>query len=387
MTLSPCLQQKDHYNYIDDPVAQGPIYTSRSQLINVIKTLKYKKNLVSIDHIRALFKKLQKDEFIVHAGDCAEIFASPPRHTQVMCEFFEKIFKIFNEKCTIIGRIAGQYAKPRSQQTEVIHGQTISSFLGDIINGQAIDQRTPDPFRMLKGYEHSQKVLKEIPFYLKELNLGEAFFTGHEAYLLPFEQAMTRQEHGEMFATSSHFLWVGERTRQPHLGHIKFAASIDNPIGVKIGPNADPEQIKFLVHLLNPHHIKGRLSLIIRLGRSVIKDQLPQLLKHLKNEDVLWICDPMHGNTEKLSNGMKTRCFSNVMDETHAFFDILSAFDLKPNGIHCEASGYEHITECLDEIRGIIPGHMDCFQSACDPRLNASQMIELVTFCKSLLRV
>ncbi len=384
MTLSPCLQM-DHY--IDDPVAQGPVYSSTLQLNEVIKKLEYKKNLVSIDHVRTLFKNLQKNQFIIHAGDCAEIFSSPPRHTQVMCELFEKFFEIFNQKCTIIGRIAGQYAKPRSTPTEIINGQTVTSFFGDIINGQNIHDRTPDPYRMLKGYEHSEKVLKDIPFHLKKLKLGDSFFTGHEAYLLPFEKAMTRHKDGHHFVTSSHFLWVGERTRQIHLGHVKFAASIANPIGVKIGPNADIEEIKSLIRLLNPYHIKGRLSLIIRLGQSMIKEQLPKLVKALKNEYVLWICDPMHGNTEKLPNGMKTRYFSKIMEETNAFFDILKAFDLAPNGIHCEASGYDHITECLDETKGIVPDHMDHFQSACDPRLNALQMIELVEFCKSSLRL
>ncbi len=370
------------------PVAQGPLYPDLNALDAVVNQLCSLPGLVGIHEIRNLYQSLKpvshKTGFVLQVGDCAELFTTKPDYIAKTCTLFETILQRFcqmtQKTVTIIGRIAGQYAKSRTASFENFQGQEIPSFYGDIVNNVSILDRTPNPSRIQEAYNRSQLILSQIQNHLHKIQFGKNLFTGHEAYLLPYEESLIRQNGHQEYGSSAHFLWIGDRTRKLHHAHLAFAARIMNPIGLKVGPSIACDELKAIVRLLNPNRIPERLSLMIRLGASEINQKLPDMIHALREEPIIWICDPMHGNTEKLANGIKTRRLSKIFYELDQFLTILKEHDQYPGGLHLEASGYGHLTECVDDCSGTSDYSFPNFESACDPRLNFHQVMRVIDF-------
>ncbi|MBM3723405.1 MAG: 3-deoxy-7-phosphoheptulonate synthase, partial [Actinobacteria bacterium] len=338
-----------------------------------------------------------------------------------------------------MGRIAGQYFKPRSAETEVIDGQELLTYRGDAINGieRTRAARTPDPRRMLEAYRASSATLNLIRSFTQDgssdlrmvhswnrdfvassaagakydqlaadidralafINACGAdpaelrsveFFTAHEALLLDYESALTRVDWrtGKSYDLSAHFLWVGERTRDLEGAHLQFARSIRNPIGVKVGPRANPDDVVSLVQFLDPERQPGRLTLITRMGAGAVRDLLPPLVEKVEasGHPVVWVCDPMHGNTREASTGHKTRHFSDILDEVAGFFAVHRELGTHPGGLHIELTG-DHVTECVGGTGGVAESELDSkYETACDPRLNRVQALELAFMIAETLK-
>jgi 3-deoxy-7-phosphoheptulonate synthase len=341
----------------------------------------------------------------------------------------------FGAACPVVkvGRIAGQFAKPRSEPTEKQGGQELPSYRGDIINGQPFEPaaRAPDPARMVQAYLQSAATLNLLRAFasggyadlhnVHRWTLGfvqnspeaeryrvladrisetlefmaacglapdttpelreTAVYTSHEALLLGYEQAMTRVDStsGDWYDTSAHMLWIGDRTRQPDGAHVEFLRGVKNPLGLKCGPSLDPDELIRLIDILNPANEPGRLTLIARFGADKVGESLPRLLRKVEREGrtVLWSCDPMHGNTVKSSTGYKTRPFDRVLKEVQTFFAIHQAEGTYAGGVHIEMTG-QNVTECLGGAQAITEADLsDRYHTHCDPRLNANQAIEL----------
>jgi len=340
----------------------------------------------------------------------------------------------FGAACPVVklGRMAGQFAKPRSAAIEKIDGVSLHSYRGDIINGQDFtpEARRPDPQRMVQAYSQSAATLnllrafaqggyddlhqvhlwnqgfvarspqgeryRELADRLTEtLNFMAAcgftsatspqireteFFTSHEALLLPYEQALTRVDStsGDWYDCSAHLVWIGDRTRQPDGAHVEFMRGIKNPIGLKAGPSLKPDELLRLIDILNPDNEPGRLSIIARMGADKVADGLTPLLRAIKREGraVLWVCDPMHGNTVT-AGGYKTRSFDRILKEVRGFFDVHRAEGTHAGGVHFEMTGQD-VTECIGGAQEITESSLgDRYHTHCDPRLNASQALEL----------
>lgn len=388
----------NHYS-----LQQMPQYPDPTALHFTMQHLSRRPPLVPISEIHNLRLKLALlhacGGFFIQAGDCAETFGTCSRYYTaqrflVFNTIFQEVQKYFKGPLLLAGRLAGQFAKPRSEMFEIIEGEKFTSYHGDIINGLELEDRMPDPKRMLTGYDKTQEVLDDIRRLTlnrnqpesKDLILGENFFTAHEAYLLPYEQALCRQDSlGNWYNTSAHCLWVGERTRQIDGAHIEFLRGLTNCIGVKIGPNATPDELLALSRTLNPDVQLGRLLFIVRMGESHIQKSLPPLISALKNEPILWLCDPMHGNTQRLRSGIKTRHFSKICKELELFFKIFKEYDERPFGLHCEMTPL-NVTECIDPERDITEESLHKhYTSACDPRLNRQQAVDLFRLCADLL--
>jgi 3-deoxy-7-phosphoheptulonate synthase len=332
-----------------------------------------------------------------------------------------------------MGRMAGQYAKPRSSETETRDGETLLTYRGDIINGPefSAEARVPDPARMELGYFQSAGTLNLLRAFasggyadLHEVhrwNLGFVersplaeryrdlsqridetlrfmaacgmtsdttremretdFYISHEALLLPYEQALTRVDSttGETYACSSHFLWIGDRTRQPDGAHVEFLRGVRNPIGIKVGPTTDPDELLRLIDILNPHDEPGRLTLICRMGAEKVERLLPPILRSVRRDGrrAVWICDPMHGNTISSNAGIKTRSFDAILSEVRSFFDVHNAEGSWAGGVHVEMTGRQ-VTECIGGAHGLTMLDLgDRYETFCDPRLNAEQSLEL----------
>jgi 3-deoxy-7-phosphoheptulonate synthase len=378
------------------------------------------------------------DAFLLQGGDCAESFKE--FHADSVRDTFRLILQMAvvltfsgGKPVVKVGRIAGQFAKPRSEETETIGGLTLPSYRGDIINGQDFDPaaRIPDPERLLKAYGQSAASLNLLRAYAsggyadlhnihgwtlgfvegsplgaryRELTdkISEALtfmaaigvteqthpdmsrvevFTSHEALLLGFEEAMTRvdSQNGEWFDTSAHMLWIGERTRQLDGAHIEFMKGIKNPIGVKCGPTMEPDDLIRLIDALNPKNEAGRLTVIGRFGADKIDGRLPRLMEATAREgrQIVWSCDPMHGNTLKATNGYKTRPFDRILKEVKAFVQIARAEGVHPGGLHLEMTG-QNVTECTGGARALGEDELSHrYHTHCDPRLNADQALEL----------
>jgi 3-deoxy-7-phosphoheptulonate synthase len=332
-----------------------------------------------------------------------------------------------------IGRIAGQYAKPRSSDTEIIAGAELPSYRGDMVNSPeaTLQARTPDPRKMLEGYfraaatlnlvraftrggyaaldrvqewhreslrllpagqkyEHLTSQIRKTISFMSAIGLdttGPALsqvtlYTSHEALLLDYEEALTRMDStsGDWYDCSAHMLWIGDRTRQVDGAHVEFLRGVHNPIGFKIGPNHDIDDVKRIVQKLNPLNDAGRLTLITRFGAEKIDLFLPKLIQEIRREGfkVVWSCDPMHGNTQQSSYGQKTRKFEDILDEIRRFHQIHHAEGSVAGGVHLELTG-ENVTECIGGSRKLLDHHLlQNYQSNCDPRLNAEQSVELV---------
>lgn len=426
----------------DKPATQLPNYPDQARLEWAENIISDMPPLVFAGEARNLQKQLADvcagNAFVLQGGDCAESFqefgATKIRDTfRVLLQM--AIVMTFGGSMPIIkmGRMAGQFAKPRSSDNETIDGVTLPSYRGDIINKLEFtaEGRVPDPERMIRAYNQSASTLNLLRAFaqggyadlnevhrwnldfVKDSPLSERyeqlagdidraltfmracgitgekvpsmretdFYTCHEALLLPYEEAMTRIDSttGDWYDTSAHFLWIGARTQQTDGAQIEFARGINNPIGMKVPPELDADTLITLIDKLNPNNTAGRLSLIARMGASQVEEKLTPLVRRVKEEgrNVAWICDPMHGNIEKSSSGFKTRRFENILAEAKGFFAVHRAEGTHPGGVHFEMTG-QNVTECVGGAYDITDEDLSSrYHTACDPRLNANQALEL----------
>jgi 3-deoxy-7-phosphoheptulonate synthase len=422
------------------PIRQVPDYPDQARLQAVEAKVGRFPPLVFAGEADRLKAKLAKagdgSTFVLQGGDCAESFAE--FHADTIRDTFRVLLQMavvltFGASLPVVklGRMAGQFAKPRSSDTETVGDATLPSYRGDIVNGPdfTAEARTPDPGRMEFAYLQSAATLNLLRAFatggyadLHEVhrwNLDFAarsplagryedlaqridetlrfmgacgmsdlpqvreteFYTSHEALLLPFEQALTRQPSthpGRYFACSAHFLWIGDRTRQPDGAHVEFMRGIANPIGMKVGPTMEPDELVRLTEILNPANEKGRLTLIARMGADKVEAKLPALLRAVKRagREVVWLCDPMHGNGVK-AGAYKTRSFDAILAEVRRFFDCHAAEGTVPAGVHVEMTG-QNVTECLGGAHRLTEADLAAnYATFCDPRLNAEQSLEL----------
>ena len=419
-----------------------PDYKDPEHLNRVLETLKGFPPLVFAGEVRSLSNSLAEvaegNGFLLQGGDCAESFSE--FHADNIRDTFRVILQMAiiltsgtNLPIVKVGRMAGQFAKPRSSPTEQNNGQELESYKGDIINGIEFDEivRTPDPDRMLKAYSQAASTLNllrafadggyadlrfvnswnmgflksgsEYERYRKlankiqeSLNFMDAlgvttdntpqlrktdYYTCHEALLLPYEEALTRIDStsGDIYDTSAHFVWIGDRTRFENSAHVEFCKGIKNPIGIKCGPSTDHDDLIKIIDKINPDNTAGRITLLARYGNDKVDNLLPKLIKRITDEGriVVWSCDPMHGNTIKSSNGTKTRPFNEILSEVKKNIQLHNSLGSWFGGIHLEMTG-QNVTECTGGIDEISESDLkDRYHTHCDPRLNANQAIEL----------
>jgi len=423
------------------PRVQMPDYTDASALGAVEAQLSSYPPLVFAGEARRLKQHLaaagRGEAFLLQGGDCAESFE------QFSADAIRDTFKVMLQMAMVltygakvpvvkVGRMAGQFAKPRSAPTETLDGVELPSYRGDIINDLGFTEaaRIPDPKRMLQAYTQAAATLNLLRAFstggyadvnqVHSWTLGFTesekaqsyremanritdtldfmkaagvnndaahalqtveFYTSHEGLLLEYEEALTRLDttSGNWLAGSGHMLWIGDRTRQPDGAHVEFCRGVLNPIGMKCGPTTSADDLKVLMQRLNPSNEEGRLTLIARFGAGKVAEHLPRLVKAVEDEgaNVTWVCDPMHGNTVKSSTGYKTRPFESVLREVQDFFAVHSAEGTIPGGVHFEMTGQD-VTECTGGVRAVTDENLsDRYHTACDPRLNASQSLEL----------
>ena len=424
------------------PIVQVPEYPDQAQLADVEAKLATFPPLVFAGEARQLKRGLAEvaagNAFLLQGGDCAESFL------EHRADNIRDFFRVFLQMAVVltyagaspvvkVGRIAGQFAKPRSSPTEKKGSDELPSYRGDIINGPEFTpaSRIPDPQRQLQAYRQSAATLNLIRAFamggyadldrVHQWTLGFVkdspqsrrfeelagrisetlafmracgitsentpqlrttnFYTSHEALLLGYEQALTRLDStsGEYYATSGHMIWIGDRTRQPDHAHIEFCRGIRNPIGLKCGPSIEPDGLLRLIEILNPKDEPGRLTLIGRFGADKVEKHLPKLIRAVKQSGrtVVWSCDPMHGNTTTAASGFKTRPFDRILKEVELFFDVHRAEGTHAGGIHVEMTG-QNVTECTGGAQAISDAELsDRYHTHCDPRLNADQSLEL----------
>ena len=433
------------------PVVQVPDYPDKAALALVETQLKSFPPLFFAGEARELTAELaqvaQGKAFLLQGGDCAESFAE--HGADNIRDFFRAFLQMavvltFAGACPVVkvGRIAGQFAKPRSSPTEKKDGLELPSYRGDIINGPEFtpEARIPDPRRQLEAYRQSaatinllrafaqggyasldnvhrwyldyakgspagqhyrevaERISETLAFMracgLTAVNTPQLrttnFFTSHEALLLGFEEALTRVDSttGEYYGLSGHMLWIGDRTRQPDHAHVEYARGIKNPIGLKCGPSLEPDGLLKLIDILNPKNEAGRLTLICRYGTDKIGQHLPKLIRAVEKEGrtVVWSCDPMHGNTIQAATGYKTRPFDRVRKEVEQFFDIHRAEGTHPGGVHLEMTG-KNVTECTGGAQAVTEADLsDRYHTFCDPRLNVDQALEIAFIVAERLR-
>ncbi len=423
------------------PRIQMPEYTDAGALAQVEGRLSQYPPLVFAGEARRLKKQLgaasRGEAFLLQGGDCAESFE------QFSADAIRDTFKVMLQMAMVltygakvpvikVGRMAGQFAKPRSAPTEVVNGLELPSYRGDIINELEFtpEARIPNPEKMLQAYTQAAATLNLLRAFstggyadvhqvhawtlgftesenaeryrdlanriTDTLDFMQAagvngnsahtlqsvdFYTSHESLLLEYEEALTRLDStsGKWLAGSGHFLWIGDRTRQPDGAHVDYLRGVQNPIGFKCGPSITVEDLKQLIGILNPENEAGRITLINRFGAGKVGDHLPKLIRAVEEEGfkVVWSCDPMHGNTIKAASGYKTRPFESVLREVQEFFAIHRAEGTIPGGVHFEMTGQD-VTECTGGMRAVSDENLsDRYHTACDPRLNASQSLEL----------
>ena len=424
------------------PIRQVPSYPDEEALREVEARLASFPPLVFAGEARKLRRKLARvaegKGFLLQGGDCAESFAE---HS---ADNIRDFFRVFLQMAVVLtyasgqpvvklGRIAGQFAKPRSDDFETRDGVTLPSYRGDIINSIEFDEeaRIPDPHRQLQAYRQSAATLnllrafaqggyanlehvhrwtlgflRDTPMAGRYREIADRitdtmrfmracginpdtahqlrttdFYTSHEALLLGYEQALTRIDStsGDWYATSGHFLWIGDRTRDPEGAHVEFLRGVQNPIGIKAGPTMTQDDLLKLIEILNPENDPGRLTIITRFGADKVASGLPPLIRAVQREGfkVVWSCDPMHGNTIKTDAGYKTRPFDRVLAEVRAFMQVHAAEGTHAGGIHIEMTG-QNVTECTGGARAIAESDLsDRYHTHCDPRLNAAQALEL----------
>lgn len=381
--------------------AQMPDYANPAALETALSCLDAAPPLVRIAYARRLSERVVEAAagraFIVQGGDCAETFADfgadSVRGTYVLLQRMAERIAAAGNEVIPIARIAGQFAKPRSNATETQGNATLPSYRGDIVNDAAFDagSRASDPMRMLDAYRQSERALdllrsyaEAAPFDRALTRSARALFTSHEALLLPYEQALTRRdpETGAWWATSAHMLWIGERSRQRDGAHVEYARGIANTIGLKCGPGMQEDDLLRLIERLDPDARPGRLILIGRFGAQEAEACFTRLMRATRSSGsaALWVSDPMHGNTQALG-GHKTRRLADILAEAGAFFDVAAAEGVHAGGLHLELTG-EDVTECVGGMiaDADVPKR---YLSACDPRLNPDQAMEAAALAAS----
>ncbi len=433
-------------------VKQQPNYPDQVALEAVLEELRRQPPLVFAGEVRELKRVLgmvgRGEAFLLQGGDCAETF-----HQLHGKKIREKLRILLQMAIVLthgalkpivkVGRIAGQYAKPRSSDTEMVNGVELPSFRGDSVNGfePTLEARTPDPNRMLRAYYQSASTINLLRAfthggyadlsmvnawnqdYLKTSALGRHYqetanaihrhlefmkacgidsqrfpqlhqidlYTSHEALLLGYESALSRIDSltNDWYNVGAHMIWIGERTRDLDGAHVEYMRGIRNPIGIKIGPTCSPDMLMDLIDRLNPVNEEGRLVLITRMGANKIREILPNLVRTVKQEgrSLIWSCDPMHGNTYKANSGVKTRHFEEILNELTGFFEVHRAEGTIPGGVHFELTG-DNVTECIGGAEDIRDEELtDYYETACDPRLNAKQSLEMAFKIAELLAI
>ena len=431
--------------------SQQPEWEDVKAYNNVLNQITHYPPLVFAGEVSALKEQLaeaaQGRGFLIQGGDCAETFED--FKADIIRDKLKILLQMslvltYGASCNVIklGRIAGQFAKPRSSNIETRGGVELPSYRGDAVNDIEFSEksRTPNPKRLLRAYNQSAATLNLLRAFttggFADLNQAHLwnqefistspqgkryaeiankiddaltfmsavgihsdthsalrlteFFTSHEALLLGYEQSLTRQDSisGKWYNCSGHFLWIGDRTRQIDGAHVEFLSGVENPIGIKVGPSISEKEVIMLCSKLNPNNEFGKLTLISRMGSEKIRKKLPQLIKSIQDNEknVLWVCDPMHGNTYKTKTGFKTRHFDTILEEIEHFFAIHRAEGTIPGGVHFELTG-ENVTECLGGAREISDDDLaKKYETACDPRLNNEQSLELGFLITDLLR-
>ncbi|MFT4047993.1 MAG: 3-deoxy-7-phosphoheptulonate synthase class II [Solimonas sp.] len=367
-------------------VAQAPQYDDAQAYAETVAALAHRPPLVTLQEIRELKVQLAQvahgAAFLLQGGDCAESFAEFSADTvRATATTLAEMARLLGEDRPVVtvGRIAGQFAKPRSSPLERVGDVELPSYRGDIINGAVFDaaSRRADPRRMLRAYEQSAATLK----LLRAMPVAPRLYTSHEALLLPYEAALTRRDArtGEWYAGSAHMVWIGDRTRQLDGAHVEFCRGIVNPLGVKCGPSLQPDELRRLLDRLDPRHEPGRITLIVRLGDRSVADGLPPLIRAVRDagRPVIWSCDPMHGNTETTRAGRKTRPLRRIVDEVRAFYAVHRAAGTHAGGLHLEMTGKD-VTECTGGWQRLSEDDLARrYHTACDPRLNALQALEV----------
>ncbi len=426
----------------DKPILQQPTYTDKEKLQSVLDELKNYPPLVFAGEARSLKEQLanvsEGKAFLLQGGDCAESFS------EFHADNIRDTFKALMQMAVVmtyagglpvvkVGRLGGQFAKPRSSETETQGDITLDSYRGDIINGIEFtkEARTPDPERMIKAYNQATATQNLLRAFAsggladlhqvskwnldfahqsevgakyeqlaedieKSLQFMEAcgvtsktyrtlretdFFTSHEALLLPYEEALTRRDSitGDWYNVAAHMVWIGDRTRQLDGAHVEYMRGIKNPIGIKAGPTMDPDDLVRLANAVNPENEAGRLNIIVRMGANKVGEGMPKLIRAIEREglNVVWSCDPMHGNTIKSSNNYKTRPVDAILTEMKQFFQVHKAEGTFGGGVHLEMTG-KNVTECIGGSFTVTEEDLSSrYHTHCDPRLNADQSLEL----------
>lgn len=431
----------------DLPAAQQPPWPDQEALADAVGRLRRMPPLVFAGECDQLTDRLaaasRGEAFVLTGGDCAETFeANTADSIRARLQTVLQMSVILTYAASLpvvkMGRLAGQYFKPRSKTIEVRDGIEMTSYLGDAVNALEFDAeaRRPDPERLLRAYNASGAALNLVRAFtmggfadlrqvhawnqdfvrdsvagqryeLMAADIDRAlsfmhacgadpeefqrveFYAAHEALSLDYERALTRIDSrtGKPYDVSGHFLWIGERTRQLDGAHVHFASTISNPIGMKVGPTASPEDVVEAARILNPHNIPGRLSLITRMGASQVRDKLPSIVQKVdaSGVPVVWVCDPMHGNTREAASGHKTRLFDDVIAEVEGYFEVHRELGTFPGGIHIELTG-DDVTECVGGTGGVEEADLhQRYETACDPRLNREQSLELAFLVADML--
>jgi 3-deoxy-7-phosphoheptulonate synthase len=444
MTWSPA-------SWRSHPVRQMPAYPDPAALAAAEADLRAAPPLIFAGEARALQAQLARvaagEAFLLQGGDCAESFgefhANTIRDTvKVLLQMAVVLSYAAGAPVVKLARMAGQFAKPRSSDTETVDGVTLPSYRGDIINDAAFTAaaRVPDPARMMRAYQQaaitlnllrafaqggfadlhrvqawnqafvasspqgaryatlSRRIAESLAFMtacgIDPSRLPQArgteLYTSHDALLLPYEEALTRQDSltGDWYACSAHLLWLGDRTRQADHAHVAFARGVGNPLAMKCGPGLEPDDLLRLLDILNPANEPGRMTLICRMGADPLASRLPALIRAVQREGrvVVWSCDPMHGNTITTASGRKTRPFERILAELRTFFAIHAAEGTWPGGVHLEMTGKD-VTECTGGLGGLDEAGLDArYHTLCDPRLNGTQALELAFLTADLIR-
>jgi 3-deoxy-7-phosphoheptulonate synthase len=435
----------------DRPIVQVPEYPDADALATVERDLRHYPPLVFAGEARRLQRALadvcEGEKFLLQGGDCAESFAEfHPNNIRDTFRVMLQMAVVLTYGAAVpvikVGRVAGQFAKPRSADLETVDGVTLPSYRGDMINGMEFtpEARIPDPQRLIHAYNQSAATLNLLRAFsqggyadLHQVHLwtlgfvanspqGDRyrdlaerlnetlkfmaacgltsettpqiretdFFTSHEALMLVYEEAMTRVDSttGDWYDTSAHFLWIGERTRQLDGAHVEFLRGVRNPLAVKLGPGIGADELIRLSDALNPVNEPGRLTLIVRMGAEKLESVLPKLIRAVEREGrkVAWVSDPMHANTVQSASGFKTRHFSRILEEVRTFFEIHRAEGTYAGGVHFEMTGQD-VTECVGGAQAITEANLGVrYNTHCDPRLNASQALELAFLLAEMLK-
>ena len=429
------------------PAHQQPPWPDPAELARAVAELRALPPLVFAGECDILLERLASasrgEAFVLMGGDCAETFeANTADSIRARLQTVLQMSVVLTYAASLpvikVGRLAGQYFKPRSKVIELRDGVELTSYLGDAVNSMEFTEqaRRPDAQRLLRAYNASSAALNLVRAFtqggyadlrqvhawnqdfVRDSTAGQRyenlaaeidralsfmhacganpdefkrveFFAAHEALSIDYERAMTRIDSrtGLPYDVSGHFLWIGERTRQLDAAHVQFASVIRNPVGVKVGPTASAEDIVEIAERLNPARIPGRLTLITRMGAGKVRDVLPGIVQKVdaSGVPVVWICDPMHGNTREASTGHKTRVFDDIINEVKGFFEVHRDLGTFPGGIHIELTG-DDVTECVGGTGGVLEGNLgDRYETACDPRLNREQSLELAFLVADML--